>query len=42
MLAEEDPGALDVAGADRSLFTSFGSCSWREPIEDLVELGLLS
>jgi hypothetical protein len=42
VLAEEDPGALDVTGADRSLFTSFGSCSWREPIDDLVELGLLS
>ncbi len=42
VLAEEDPAALDVAGADRELFVSFGSCSWREPVEDLVELGLLS
>jgi hypothetical protein len=42
VLAEEDPAKLDVAGADRSLFVSFGSCSWREPVDDLVELGLLS
>jgi hypothetical protein len=42
VLAEEDAEALDVAGADRELFTSFGSCSWREPVEDLEELGLLA
>ena len=42
VLAEEDAAELDVAAGDRSLFTSFGSCSWREPVEDLVELGLLS
>jgi hypothetical protein len=42
VLAEEDPAALDVADADRTLFTSFGSCSWREPVDDLLELGLLS
>jgi hypothetical protein len=42
VLAEQDAAALDVADADRSLFVSFGSCSWREPIDDLVELGLLS
>jgi hypothetical protein len=42
VLAEEDPAALELDGADRRLFTSFGSCSWREPIEDLEELGLLS
>ena len=42
VLAEEDPAALELDGADRTLFTSFGSCSWREPIEDLEELGLLS
>jgi hypothetical protein len=41
VLAEEDAAALDTAGADRSLFRSFGSCSWREPVEDLRELGLL-
>jgi hypothetical protein len=42
VLAEEDATAIDFADADRALFTSFGSCSWREPIDDLVELGLLS
>jgi hypothetical protein len=42
VLAEEDPAKLSLAGADRSLFVGFGSCSWREPIDDLVELGLLS
>jgi hypothetical protein len=41
VLAEEDAAELDVDGADRTLFTSFGSCSWEEPVEDLVELGLL-
>jgi len=42
VLAEEDPGALDLDSPDRSLFTSFGSCSWREPVDDLEALGLLS
>ena len=42
VLAEEDPSDLDLDGADRALFTSFGSCSWREPVDDLIELGLLS
>ena len=42
VLAEENPSAIDFADADRSLFTSFGSCSWREPVDDLRELGLLS
>jgi hypothetical protein len=42
VLAEEDFAALDLDEVDRSLFTSFGSCSWREPVDDLVELGLLS
>ena len=41
VLAEEDPAALDVAGADRDLFVGFGSCSWEEPVDELVELGLL-
>ena len=27
---------------DRSLFTTFGSCSWREPVDDLEALGLLA
>jgi hypothetical protein len=42
VLAEEDAAALDASSADRELFTSFGSCSWREPVDDLVALGLLS
>jgi hypothetical protein len=42
VLGEEDPEALDFDGADRSLFTSFGSCSWREPVDDLEALGLLA
>jgi hypothetical protein len=42
VLAEEDPGALDLDAPDRSLFTSFGSCSWREPVDDLEALGLLA
>jgi hypothetical protein len=41
VLGEEDAAALDVSEADRLLFTSFGSCSWREPVDDLRELGLL-
>lgn len=42
VLAEEDFTRLELDGADRSLFTSFGSCSWREPVDDLRDLGLLS
>jgi hypothetical protein len=42
VLAEEDPAALDLDAADRSLFKSFGSCSWREPVDDLEALGLLA
>jgi hypothetical protein len=41
VLAEEDATAIDFAAGDRALFTSFGSCSWREPVDDLRELGLL-
>jgi hypothetical protein len=42
VLAEEDHAALDLDSADRSLFRSFGSCSWREPVDDLEALGLLA
>jgi hypothetical protein len=42
VLAEEDAGALDVRPESRELFDGFGSCSWREPIDDLRELGMLS
>jgi hypothetical protein len=51
VLAERDPmtvarqiGDLDGFAADdiRYLFTSFGTCSTDEPVQDLVALGLLS
>jgi hypothetical protein len=42
VLAEEDAAALDLDSPDRSLFRSFGSCSWREPVDDLRALGLLA
>lgn len=50
ILEEESLGALPLASltAERvrsmrsGLFKGFGSCSWREPVEDLRELGLLS
>jgi hypothetical protein len=42
VLAEEDFAALDLDSPDRSLFTSFGSCSWREPVDHLEALGLLA
>jgi hypothetical protein len=41
VLAEEDASALELDPAAREVFTSFGSCSWREPIDGLRELGLL-
>ncbi|MDX6351209.1 MAG: hypothetical protein QOF84_5999 [Streptomyces sp.] len=50
VLAQRDPDRLvadyaflgpDGAAAARSRFTSFGSCSIDEPVEDLVHLGLL-
>jgi hypothetical protein len=42
VLAEEDAAELDLTGADRGLFVSFGSCDWRTPVGDLEELGVLS
>ena len=30
-----------IAAARRHLFASYGSCSWREPVEDLQALGML-
>jgi hypothetical protein len=42
VLAEEDAGSLEVRPESRELFDGFGSCSWREPIDDLRELGMLS
>ena len=31
----------EIAAARRHLFISYGSCSWREPVDDLRELGVL-
>lgn len=42
VLAEEDPAALEIDASSRDLFTGFGSCSWREPVDELRALGLLS
>jgi hypothetical protein len=33
--------ADEIAAARRHLFASYGSCSWREPIEDLRALGVI-
>jgi hypothetical protein len=33
--------ADEIAAARRHLFASYGSCSWREPVDDLRELGVL-
>ena len=41
VLAEEDGSALELDEASREVFVSFGSCSWREPVEGLQELGML-
>jgi len=47
LLDERDPDALLAAARDEDLtrgrrwFTSFGSCSVREPLDDLTTLGLL-
>ncbi len=47
LLEERDPQALLTAARDEDLtrgrrwFTSFGSCSIREPLDDLTTLGLL-
>jgi hypothetical protein len=41
VLAEEDASALEVEAGARDVFVSFGSCSWREPVDGLRELGLV-
>lgn len=41
VLAEEDAAALEVDDASRAVFASFGSCSWREPVDGLRALGML-
>jgi hypothetical protein len=33
--------ADEIAAARRHLFASYGSCSWREPVEDLQAMGVL-
>ena len=41
VIAEEDGSALEVEESGREVFVSFGSCSWREPVDGLRELGML-
>ena len=41
-LAAEDAGELEPSEESRELFDGFGSCSWREPVDDLRELGMLA
>jgi hypothetical protein len=41
VLAEEDGSALELETGAREVFVSFGSCSWREPVDGLRELGML-
>jgi hypothetical protein len=41
VLAEEDGAALEVDASAREAFVSFGSCSWREPVDGLRELGMV-
>lgn len=41
VLAEEDARSLRLDAAGRESFLGFGSCSWREPVDELVALGLL-
>jgi hypothetical protein len=41
VLAEEDASALEIDEGGRAVFKSFGSCSWREPVDGLRELGML-
>jgi hypothetical protein len=41
VLTETDAAALPLSDDGRALFTSFGSCSWEEPVEGLRELGFL-
>jgi len=37
----EELGADEVRGARERLFKGFGSCSWREPVDELRALGVL-
>jgi hypothetical protein len=38
----EHASGQEIAAARRHLFASYGSCSWREPVEDLQALGVLA
>ena len=38
----DDLGAEEASEARRGLFKGFGSCSWREPVDELRSLGWLS
>jgi hypothetical protein len=40
-VGELSAGAAEIAAARERLFTGYGSCSWREPVEDLQALGIL-
>jgi hypothetical protein len=40
-LGETDAAALEIGEDSRAVFVGFGSCSWREPVDGLRELGLL-
>jgi hypothetical protein len=41
-LGREHASALEIAAARRHLFASYGSCSWREPLQDLHALRMLT
>jgi hypothetical protein len=41
-VGREHASAQEIAAARRHLFASYGSCSWREPVEDLQALGVLA
>jgi hypothetical protein len=34
--------SVEIEAARRHLFASYGSCSWREPVEDLQAMGVLA
>src|SRR5215211_7926750 len=38
---DEDGSALELEESAREVFMSFGSCSWREPVDGLRELGMV-
>ncbi len=41
-VGELSASAAEVSAARTHLFVSYGSCSWREPVADLRELGVLA